>query len=54
LGGALTRPAKAQSFYTKVIGYQPTEVKLGGQSYSVFDTDGTARGSWLSKEIPSR
>ena len=50
-------PAKAQSFYTKVIGYQPTEVKPGGQSYSVFDTDGKHRAGLMKiqqKEIPSR
>jgi predicted enzyme related to lactoylglutathione lyase len=50
-------PAKAQSFYTKVIGYQPGEVKPGGQSYSVFDADGKHRAGLMKlqqKEIPSR
>src|SRR6185369_1601762 len=50
-------PAKAQSFYSKVIGYQPTEVKPGGQPYTVLDTDGKHRAGVMNlqqKEIPSR
>jgi len=50
-------PAKAQSFYSKVIGYQPTEVKPSGQPYTVLDTDGKHRAGVMKlqqKEIPSR
>jgi len=50
-------PAKAQSFYTKVIGFTPEVVKPGGQPYTVFDTDGKHRAGLMKlqqKEIPSR
>ena len=50
-------PAKAQSFYSKVIGYQPNEVKPAGQSYTVFDADGKHRAGLMlleNKKIPSR
>jgi hypothetical protein len=50
-------PPKAQSFYTKVIGYAPQVVKPGGQPYTVFDTDGKHRAGLMKlqqKEIPSR
>ena len=50
-------PPKAQSFYTKVIGYSPQVVKPGGQPYTVFDTDGKHRAGLMKleqKEIPSR
>jgi predicted enzyme related to lactoylglutathione lyase len=50
-------PAKAQSFYTKVIGYTPQVVKPGGQPYTVFDTAGKHRAGLMKlqqKEIPSR
>jgi hypothetical protein len=50
-------PTKARSFYSKVIGYLPTEVKPGGQPYTVFDADGKHRAGLMKldrKEIPSR
>ena len=50
-------PAKAQSFYSKVIGYQPNEVKPAGQPYTVFDADGKHRAGLMlleNKKIPSR
>jgi len=50
-------PPKAQSFYTKVIGYTPQVVKPGGQPYTVFDSDGKHRAGLMKlqqKEIPSR
>jgi len=50
-------PPKAESFYTKVIGYMPQVVKPGGQPYTVFDTDGQHRAGLMKlqqKEIPSR
>src|SRR5215471_13638293 len=50
-------PPKAESFYTKVIGYMPQVVKPSGQPYTVFDTDGKHRAGLMKlqqKEIPSR
>jgi len=50
-------PPKARSFYTKVIGYKPQELKPGGQPYTVFDTDGKHRAGLMKleqKEIPAR